>query len=761
MIRSGKRAASAVLTAVVLLGAPGLRAYAAAAEIVASPGVSAASAAGVSAAAVSSAFSGAAALVPAVPVLRASAPSLAGASAAAFPSAGVFAPGGSAAAAVALPAASAPMGFAAPSADPTGAADAGVAASPASAVSVGFSGRTAEDAVSAALRIVGERSSRAGSAPASPDDRAVEGAWLFDLSARRPNAALPVFAAAAAAQDGDAPGGNAGGLSPASAAAPAAAPATPPAPKSGRTKLPRSLWGLFWGHHILTVTGIELHVVSQPFLVMETLKKSKAIMGLVRNVHMGSMSLVNLLPVGLLIDKTDFRVLFIGTSLARAALMGSIPLLFLAGHLSFGMLVGIIALNPLFQSTMIVADGAARMSFLGNDEKLNKEASATLGKWDSLAGMITPIAASLVVAGLVGSYGLGGYALAYGVYAAFLLMAVPIYWIMVRDTRDHSEMGMAGFLSFLKGTATFLWAFAKGILLSPFALARFLYGLIKSGGAGAATEPGLGLKERVARTFDAHEATQGFSYILRNKTLSTLISVGAIEAFLSDAMPMVVLPNFIKDVVGVGPHFAFPLVGGLLATAGGLFGVMLAAESVGRFLSSWRMEGEKGDKLIAKLGHGRFYKMAAVSSLLFWLLWAVPTFAAPHMFWAAFGTVMFVQFATQFFHGPVGIVMAPIVRREIPDARLGRVESAFNMVDMFFSAGGALVAGFLLDWFGISTAMGIIAGAITFTGVVEWLVPAWLFPDGVRPAPKPAEPEASKGGAGHASAAPRFALAFA
>jgi hypothetical protein len=179
-----------------------------------------------------------------------------------------------------------------------------------------------------------------------------------------------------------------------------------------------------------------------------------------------------------------------------------------------------------------------------------------------------------------------------------------------------------------------------------------------------------------------------------------------------------------------------PLVGGLLATAGGIFGLMLAAESVGRFLSSWRMEGDKGDRLIEKVGHGRFYKMAALSSLLFWLMWLVPTVLAPHMFWIGLGTVLFVQFLTQIFHGPVGIVMAPVVRNEIPDEKLGRVESAFGMVDMFFSAGGALMAGFLLDMFSISTAMAIIAAAITLTGVIEWKVPGWIFPDGRRPAKK-------------------------
>jgi hypothetical protein len=32
--------------------------------------------------------------------------------------------------------------------------------------------------------------------------------------------------------------------------------------------------------------------------------------------------------------------------------------------------------------------------------------------------------------------------------------------------------------------------------------------------------------------------------------------------------------------------------------------------------------------------------------------------------------------------------------------------------------------------------MAIIAGAITLTAVVEWMVPKWIFPDGRSPAKK-------------------------
>ncbi|TPW21541.1 MAG: hypothetical protein FD126_578, partial [Elusimicrobia bacterium] len=240
----------------------------------------------------------------------------------------------------------------------------------------------------------------------------------------------------------------------------------------GKTRLPRTVWGTIIGHGMLTVFGLELHVISQPFLVMETMGQSKTTMGLVRNVHSGSFSLVNLLPVGFLVDKTDFRALFIGTSLARALLMAAIPALWMTGHLTIAALLVIVAINPLFQSTMVVAERAAIMAAVGQDEKMNKEATATLGKWESLAGLFMPLLAGWALGALVTAYGLGGYAMAYGIYAAMLVLAVPLYWFMVRDPRDPKELGWSGLSRFGVESGKFLAAVVLGVLSIPWLLAR-------------------------------------------------------------------------------------------------------------------------------------------------------------------------------------------------------------------------------------------------------------------------------------------------
>lgn len=603
-------------------------------------------------------------------------------------------------------------------------------------------------------------------------------------------------------------------------------PSEPPAP-AAKSKLPRSLWGLFWGHHITTVFGVNFHILSLPFLVKDALGMGTATMGLVRNIHMGSMAVVNLLPIGYLIDKTDYRVVFIATSLARAALMAAIPLLFMSGGLHFTVLAAIIAVNPIFQSAMIVADGAARKSFLGKDEKLNKDAAATLGKWDSVAGMLMPIVAGWAVGMMVTTMGLGGYAMAYGVYGALLLASIPFYWFMIRDARfpGNDKMGPLGFaaqiVAFMgalfasmihPATLILTWSYRSffaherpafpdslgaraswavheilialaGAFLLPFAVLKGLFALpaaLKAARAGAG-------KLSAADVLARYKPTEGLAFILRNRTLKILTSVMALEVLLIDALPFVLIPSLITDALGTAPTTlsvplwaaAVPAVLALLAaglravtkykswwpaialgavaasvaaislfpsillvqvaTAGGVMGLLFSLEYVGRFIPSARLEGEKGDAIIAKVGHGTFYRRAAFASLLFWGLLA-PVYLTPGLFWVNLAIISAILFTVQYFHTPVGIVLEPVKRAEMDDDKLARIESAVFMVDVAFESVGALFLGLLLDFAGLTPALIATAAFLTLTAVLQYNVPRWIFPDGNHPAKKTAPP---------------------
>lgn len=653
-----------------------------------------------------------------------------------------------------------------------------------------------------------------------------ESAILFDQGLARPRSlddALP----SASASESPAPS-----LEPAkepSASAPSGAPPSPAA----KSRLPKSLWGLFWGHHITTVFGVNFHVLSQAFLVKDALGMGTAAMGLVRNIHMGSMAVVNLLPIGYLIDKTDYRVVFIATSLARALLMAAIPLLFMSGGLHFTVLALIVAVNPIFQSVMIVADGAARKSFLGKDEKLNKDAAATLGKWDSVAGMLMPIIAGWAVGAMVTSMGLGGYAMAYAVYGALLVASIPFYWFMVRDSRfpANDKMGPLAFgaqiVTFMGAlaasvihplTALFGWSFRSffsyarpefpathgaralwvgrevlvalaGAALLPLALLKALFKL--PGAIKAARAKGAVKRRSLPEILDGYKQLEGVAFILRNRTLRILTGVMALEVLLIDALPFVLIPSLITDALGTAPTalsvplWAAAVPAGLalvaaavravtrfkswwptaalaavaaaiaavsffpsillvqIASAGGVMGLLFSLEYIGRFIPSARLEGEKGDEIIAKVGHGRFYRHAAFASLLFWALLA-PVYLTTGMFWVNLGIVAGVLFTVQYFHAPVGIVMEPVKRAQMDDDKLARIESAVFMIDVAFESVGALFLGLLLDFAGLAPALIATAAFLTLTAVLQYNVPKWIFKDGNHPDKVPAAPPADK-----------------
>lgn len=659
-----------------------------------------------------------------------------------------------------------------------------------------------------------------------------EASALFDQGLLRPRALGEVVGPSASEAEPPAKGG----LGPAKAPAPGSVDA-PPAP-AAPSKLPRSLWGLFWGHHITTVFGVNFHVLSLPFLVKDALGMGLAAMGLARNIHMGSMALVNLLPIGYLIDRTDYRVVFIATSLARALLMAAIPLLFLSGGLHFTLLAAIIAVNPIFQSVMIVADGAARKSFLGKDAKLNKDAAATLGKWDSLAGMLMPLVAGWGVGMLVTGFGLGGYALAYGVYGALLVASIPFYWFMVRDARFPGNDTM-GPLAFGAQIVTFMsallasmihpltlvltwssrsffrhvrpafpathgararWAAREllvalaGAALLPLALLKLLFKL--PGAIKAARKPGP--RRSLPEILDGYKQMEGVAFILRNKTLRILTMVMALEVLLIDALPFVLIPSLITDALGKAPAaLAVPLLAAAVpaalalaaagvraftrfkswwpagalagvaagvaavsffpsillvqvATAGGIMGLLFSVEYIGRFIPAARLEGEKGDKIIEKHGHGRFYRRAAFASLLFWALLA-PVYLTAGSFWVNLAIIAAVLFTVQYFHAPVGIVMEPVKRAQMDDDKLARIESAVFMIDVALQSVGALMLGLLLDFAGLTPALIATAVFLTITAVLQYNVPRWIFKDGNHPdkpssapaAPPEAPPQAS------------------
>ncbi|HVE12173.1 MAG TPA: hypothetical protein VNI01_02150, partial [Elusimicrobiota bacterium] len=499
----------------------------------------------------------------------------------------------------------------------------------------------------------------------------------------------------------------------------------------------------------------------------------------------------NLLPIGPTIDKTDFRTLFTWTSVARALLMAAIPVLFSAGYLSFGVLVMIVLLNPFFQNLMTNSDQTARAIILREDPNLVREGAAFKETFSAAAGLAMPFVAAYLVSLLVSVFGdPAGYAAAYGLYAAALLIAIPIFQLMVRDPRYHDPAvaqkpsrnplnileplwtavtaparAIARFLGLLlrrsaRPIAGSAWARRFAIFLRhqgwPVAglrlsrLLRWLRGLPASAEETAARAtllaaarardvaletlgPVKAVRERLARFFDRRETTQGLAAILRSDTLSILMTVATIEMFLADAMMMVLMPNYIVDVLHPRPELAsIPFIGQFLSTKAGIGGLMFGLANIGAFLAARWVSGPKGQERIARLGHPRLYHAAAVGSLLFWAM-MIPIYLTPPgaaaalpLFFASLGVFLAMQFATTLLHRPLMISMAQVQRAQIPNDRAGRVIQALTMIEVGLMALGSLLVGLIVDGLGISTAVFILAFGVSGTAILQWLAPRWL-----------------------------------
>ena len=66
------------------------------------------------------------------------------------------------------------------------------------------------------------------------------------------------------------------------------------------------------------------------------------------------------------------------------------------------------------------------------------------------------------------TFGLGGYAMAYGVYGALLIASIPFYWLMIRDARfpGNDKLGPVGFASQIATFMAALFASMAGINLT-------------------------------------------------------------------------------------------------------------------------------------------------------------------------------------------------------------------------------------------------------------------------------------------------------
>jgi MFS family permease len=178
---------------------------------------------------------------------------------------------------------------------------------------------------------------------------------------------------------------------------------------------------LLWAGQTVSQIGDAAFVVALGWRAF-TLTGKASSLGIVLMVE--SLGLITTLLIGgVLADRHSRRLLLIGSDCARAAVIGALALVDASGHLTFGLLIGLVALHGL-------GSGLFQPAFGGILPLLVEEPS--LGSANALVG-ISRQAAFVVGPALAGAiYGLAGSsaifavdALSFLVSAAFLMFARP------------------------------------------------------------------------------------------------------------------------------------------------------------------------------------------------------------------------------------------------------------------------------------------------------------------------------------------------
>lgn len=174
---------------------------------------------------------------------------------------------------------------------------------------------------------------------------------------------------------------------------------------------------LLWAGQTVSQIGDAAFVVALGWRAF-TLTGKASSLGIVLMVE--SLGLVaTLLLGGVLADRYSRKLLLIGSDCARAIVIGGLALLDASGHLSFGLLIGFVALHGL-------ASGLFQPAFGGIVPLLVEEPS--LGSANALVG-ISRQAAFVVGPALAGViYGLAGSSAIFAVDAASFLASATFLW---------------------------------------------------------------------------------------------------------------------------------------------------------------------------------------------------------------------------------------------------------------------------------------------------------------------------------------------
>ncbi|MGW6706434.1 MFS transporter [Streptomyces sp. NPDC054956] len=218
---------------------------------------------------------------------------------------------------------------------------------------------------------------------------------------------------------------------------------------------------VFWLGQALSVLGGSVSMLALPMLVLEV-TGSLVGMGLITAVS-GAVAIATGTFAGHVVDRVDRRRLMIVCDLARALLLGSVPLIWALGGPRIWVLYVVTVLVVVLKTLFDVAYVTAVPALVGPEDLV--AANGRLMGTFALGTLLGPVVAGFLVAGAGGAWALGLDG------ASFLVSAVSLLWVRFAARGEAGEADRAGERA--KGTSLrevfvvgfrFLWTHA---LLRP------------------------------------------------------------------------------------------------------------------------------------------------------------------------------------------------------------------------------------------------------------------------------------------------------
>ena len=146
---------------------------------------------------------------------------------------------------------------------------------------------------------------------------------------------------------------------------------------------------------VISVLGTRMTYLALPWFVLVTTGSPEK-MTLVLAAEIAPMAILGI-PSGTLVQRIGSRSTMLIADFARAPILASIPLLHAAGMLSFGLLLGLVALLGCFMPPYFASQRTILPELVGEDERTMSQANSSIEGGAAFAALIGPAIAGLLI----------------------------------------------------------------------------------------------------------------------------------------------------------------------------------------------------------------------------------------------------------------------------------------------------------------------------------------------------------------------------